>query len=210
MSCQSGATTQLFIIVGWIIAGILSMMSFYRRLRTRHPQVWRELGEPALYDGTSDKSRVARFLWLGEHRLLRDPRLDRLAACIRVLGAICGGSAAAAMLYVPISRLIGSVDPVSAYRTLLAIFLVLALPGLLMGHRLVRRLRDHHHDEWARLGSPVRPWFGGPTTTLRTIGFFWSMRFLSLNDRLVTRTSFSLLLVSISLLVVLILLIGRR
>ena len=73
--------------LGWLAGG-----TFFRRLRTQHPAVWRRLGSPSLVLNATIKNQfaIARFVWSSEHRNLNDPRLTRLVLVLRLLGALIG------------------------------------------------------------------------------------------------------------------------
>jgi Na+-driven multidrug efflux pump len=70
-----------------LFAAFLGLLrEFFRLLRTNHPDLYRELGEPSLLpkDPFSMDLRAARFLWGGAYRDLGDARLSRLGTLLRL------------------------------------------------------------------------------------------------------------------------------
>ncbi len=68
------------------VGGFFLTHVILRRLRTRHPDTWAELGSPTLVlnNTISNSLRTCRFIWDGEYRVLDDPVLDRLGAVLRL------------------------------------------------------------------------------------------------------------------------------
>lgn len=64
----------------FVAAGIL-VSRLYRRLETLHPEVWQELGSPAVFWNISPRIQqaVGRFLDEGRYARLKDPEVIRLA-----------------------------------------------------------------------------------------------------------------------------------
>lgn len=86
--------TLLMVMKGSLIACFLlvlalSVMShrLYRALRTRHHQLWLELGSPSLFLGASLRAQNAmrRFIWRGQADQLDDPALAQLTRRSRAL-----------------------------------------------------------------------------------------------------------------------------
>jgi len=77
----------------FLLALILAM-AFVRLLREEHPDLYLELGSPALIprDPThfSFNWKFAKFMWTGEYLRVKDPRLRRLGIANQVYTILFG------------------------------------------------------------------------------------------------------------------------
>ena len=67
------------------IVGLAVSQAFLREMRSRHPTVWDELGEPSLWMNNSIQNSLAvlRFLWRKDYEALGDPEFARRAEFLR-------------------------------------------------------------------------------------------------------------------------------
>jgi hypothetical protein len=76
----------------FVFAPLLALNTFrvYRRLRTAHPKVWKELGSPSLTTNNSWRSNRAVRRWMRERRYeeLADPVLTALIARERIISRV--------------------------------------------------------------------------------------------------------------------------
>ena len=86
---------ELAAFIWWCLAVITLccvpiMMVFYRKLRTRHPEVWASLGSPTLFYSASVRNQraVSRFIWRGEYRKLKDTSITVIVRWIVFLSKV--------------------------------------------------------------------------------------------------------------------------
>jgi hypothetical protein len=79
-----GLVVVLFFVQLFLSARLLAL------LRSQHPKLWRDLGEPTLILGTSIRNdlRLQRFLRRREYDALGDPALSKLATSVRTISLI--------------------------------------------------------------------------------------------------------------------------
>jgi hypothetical protein len=77
------------LLILMVMGGILSVL-VYRRLKTRHPAVFTEMGSPGVFlSGPRNTRRaVSRFLWARKYREMSDPYLAYLAGSLRILAIL--------------------------------------------------------------------------------------------------------------------------
>ncbi len=74
----------LCIIVAWV--GLVLNYRFLSLLRTRHPDLWRSVGEPTLWShggSVIESLPVLRLLWHRGYRAVADPSFRRLGDMVR-------------------------------------------------------------------------------------------------------------------------------
>ena len=82
--------------VGWVgllmIGGAASLVcvgltqyALYRRLRSRHPEAWREIGMPVVSEYRAYVSAMGSFVWKGNYRPLQDSMTTLMPLAIKVL-----------------------------------------------------------------------------------------------------------------------------
>lgn len=73
--------------LGVLLLGGIAQFLMFRRLRDRHPVVWRRMGGTSVPWALTMRSqfRVMRLVWSAEHRALEDPRLTTLVYLVRTL-----------------------------------------------------------------------------------------------------------------------------
>ena len=69
------------------ITGLVLQQVFYSRLRRSHPDIWAELGKPAVFanSGFANIARFQRFLWSRQYEDWPDLETVRLARILRGL-----------------------------------------------------------------------------------------------------------------------------
>jgi len=70
-----------FLLLVAAIVGLAVTQAFLREMRSRHPGLWDELGEPSLWMNNSIHNSLAvlRFLWRKDYQTLGDPEFARRA-----------------------------------------------------------------------------------------------------------------------------------
>ena len=75
----------LCIMFGLLLPAVWVSHRLRGRLRTNHPSVWKQLGEPGFRNLTiGSSSRAARFVRTGKYRELADPVVNRWARVSRL------------------------------------------------------------------------------------------------------------------------------
>jgi hypothetical protein len=63
----------------------LTQYALYRRLRSRHPEAWREIGMPVFSEYRRYVSAMGSFVWKGNYRPLQDSMTTMMSLAIKVL-----------------------------------------------------------------------------------------------------------------------------
>jgi hypothetical protein len=78
-------------ILGFVAVNLLGYSLLTKRLRSRHPQVWNELGQPSFLNNTAANGwKLMQFVWSARHRELSDRGLSLYIFLMRILSfAVC-------------------------------------------------------------------------------------------------------------------------
>ena len=86
------AAFLLPVMVVLVVAGTISTRALIQRLKAVHPERYKALGEPGLFNYSRESQRALRLFILDrEDRDLNDPALSRMTARARVLYVGCIG-----------------------------------------------------------------------------------------------------------------------
>ena len=99
---SSGRWRGLLMIGGaasLVVVG-LAQYALYRRLRSRHPEAWREIGMPVFSDYRRYVSAMGSFVWKGNYRALQDSTTTLMSLAIKVLTVAFAASFLAAVGYI--------------------------------------------------------------------------------------------------------------
>src|ERR1700730_13400602 len=81
-------STQMQMVIGVaLLIGATTLSGiFLRLLRTRHPAVWKELGEPGLFrnNDLATHVRISKYLFLRKYRTLPNKRLVWIFEVLRI------------------------------------------------------------------------------------------------------------------------------
>jgi hypothetical protein len=86
MNVNTPTLTLILFFIGTLILDAL----FLRFLRTHHPALWRELGEPGVIRNNNPRitMNIARYLFSRSYRGLQDRRLVWMFDCLRILAVV--------------------------------------------------------------------------------------------------------------------------
>lgn len=145
--------------LGALALVVLARALLFRRLQSRHPVLWQDLGNPRLMvDPTREK-------WRKVHEFLRDsarhPRNDRtLAALLVIIQLLNVFVVLSLLLLFPVvlaDVLVQRLDPPAAERLARVCWLLLFVAGfttVVATALLFRHLREGHQGKWRELGEP--------------------------------------------------------
>jgi hypothetical protein len=81
-----GSSLHLLAVLVLLVGGAVHF-ALLRRLKRKHPETWKRLGEPTLFLSASAQNqiRVGRYLWMSEYMSAHDRALHRLAFTVKAL-----------------------------------------------------------------------------------------------------------------------------
>ena len=84
---SGGRLVPVFCVGGLSALALAGLLQYflYRRVRFRHPDLWREIGMPHFVDYREYISTMGSFVWRGRYRPLQDSVATVMAAAIKVL-----------------------------------------------------------------------------------------------------------------------------
>lgn len=83
MTAQLVATSSLVIV---IVVHWIAQAKLYDYMRSRHAAAWEAAGSPTIWNvGMGKRFSYLRFVWLGGHRLFRDPVVGRSVGFMKSL-----------------------------------------------------------------------------------------------------------------------------
>ncbi len=84
------ANTLAVILLLFVIGSIILDSVFLHFLRIHHPDVWREIGEPAMFrnNNPATQVKIARYLLLRRYRNLEDKRLVCMFDCLGIFAML--------------------------------------------------------------------------------------------------------------------------
>lgn len=87
---EATVSALYWLVIGLMLVGAVLAKWVCDRLERHHPEVWRSLGKPSLFLGSSIRAqrRMSKFLWSRAYEDLGDERLNRVAAAAKALAVV--------------------------------------------------------------------------------------------------------------------------
>ena len=88
---------MLVLVFGALIGTLVSSAHLIRLLREKHRPLWLELGSPSfvpnlLSRGARDSSRLGKWVWSREYRMLGDPETANAASQLKLFSSVLTGA----------------------------------------------------------------------------------------------------------------------
>jgi hypothetical protein len=185
-------------------AGAIATMLLHRQLRSRHTEIWADIGGSVFSQSVGKSFRFFKFLFSSQHASLDDKRLSTLVIVARAL--FVGTVVMLLALSLVIVLMQGTAGPSAPAEPLrmeadggtpsnvtqgvpegFYPIAALVIVYLAIVHFFMRHLRLNHQETWKELGSPSLFLNNTPMNSLRVAGFLLTGRHRELGDPKLSR-----------------------